>query len=79
MADRAPPEPAEDDESGLSDIGQVYHINADDILGSGQFGIVFGGQLQLAEFNLTPNIIITLYNGSRLPQANPPRCRCQGH
>lgn len=33
-----------EDEQSVADIGQVYHINPDDILGSGQFGIVFGGE-----------------------------------
>lgn len=28
----------------LQDISSVYQIFADDVLGSGQFGIVYGGQ-----------------------------------
>ena len=37
-------QPREDpDEMASVDISQVFQINADDVLGSGQFGIVYGG------------------------------------
>lgn len=33
----------EEHNDAIQDIGQVYHIFADEVLGSGQFGIVYGG------------------------------------
>jgi len=32
----------------MQEFSQLYIINAEDMLGSGQFGIVYGGKLQLS-------------------------------
>lgn len=38
-----PEQNSEPDELTSVDISQVFQINPDDVLGSGQFGIVYGG------------------------------------
>jgi protein kinase D len=34
---------SDEPEDRISDMGQLYQIFADEVLGSGQFGIVYGG------------------------------------
>lgn len=38
----------------VQDISSVYQIFADEVLGSGQFGVVYGGETDL-HFNFKPN------------------------
>ena len=35
------------EEATCNDISQIYHIFPDEVLGSGQFGIVYGGMIYL--------------------------------
>jgi len=35
---------SDEPEDRISDMGQLYQIFADEVLGSGQFGIVYGGE-----------------------------------
>jgi hypothetical protein len=36
---------SESEESRVTDMSQLYQISPDEVLGSGQFGIVYGGKV----------------------------------
>lgn len=60
----------------LQDIASVYQIFSDEVLGSGQFGIVYGGMLEMNAMLLTSVFIMTfkgLYVILLILQANTER------
>lgn len=48
------------EEATCNDISQIYQIFPDEVLGSGQFGIVYGGKIKI---NVLVHIAFALFLG----------------